>query len=162
MPIIVLAPVIGWSWPALVPLMLTAAGLMGFKAVFDSEQGGELNEALRLRILNETSIRLQLDAAIEHAIFDEVRRGDCLILEKGPVLLMITKDDRGRLRVNAVGPNTMSRGELTKVANDYLSEVAQLFAQNRVVDELKRLNFDIVEEGVDEKQEIVLKVRRWT
>jgi hypothetical protein len=56
----------------------------------------------------------------------------------------------------------MSRGELTKVANDYLSEVAQLFAQNRVVDELKRLNFDIVEEGVDEKQEIVLKVRRWT
>lgn len=162
MPIIVLTPVLGWSWPALVPILLTAAGVAGFKAVFDSRQGGEMNEALRLKMMTETSVRIPIDGTIAEAIFDEVRRGDALVLEKDGVMLQIVKDERGRLRVTAIGPETMNRAEITRVANAFLGEVAQLFAVNRVGEELRRLNFDVVEESVNENQEIVMKVRRWT
>lgn len=159
--IVTITPVIGWSWPALAPVLLAAGAAVGFKLVFDSKDEGELTPELRNRLLSEDTVQLQLDQAVEHALFDEVRRGDAAIFRKDALVLMVTKDERGRLRITVTAPKGTSRELLRAEGQAFAREIAQLFATNRVVEQLARLNFDVVEEEQTEEGEIRLKVRRW-
>ena len=160
--IVSIAPVIGWSWPAVAPFALMAAGAIGFKLILDSRDNvDEVGKLLRRKLLEEQSLQLQLDDLVDHAIFEDVKRGQAMVFQKDGMTLILSKDERNKLRVTVLGPKDGSKRELEAAGREFARELAQLFAQNRVVDELGRLNFDVVEESRNQEGEIVLKVRRW-
>lgn len=159
--IISIAPIVGWSWPALAPLMLIAAGKIGADLIFDSRDNSPVTQELRRRILEERSITLEVEGAVSEAVFEEVRRGDAMIFQKEGILLSISKDERNRLKVTVTGPKDVPRPQLEKLGKEFVQEVAQLFAQNRIVEQLERLNFDLVGEEKTKEGEIRLKVRRY-
>lgn len=160
--IISIAPVVGFSWPALAPLILLGAGSLGLKQVLDTQDNSETSMEIRRRLLQENSVSLPISEILSEAVLEEVRRGDALIFEKGQILLNVSRDERNRLRVTATGPKTIPKREIEAAGREFAREIAQLFAQSRIVDQLSRLNFDVVEDSVNEHKEIVLKVRRHT
>ncbi len=159
--IISIAPIVGWSWPALAPLMLIAAGKIGADLIFDSRDNSPVTQELRRRLLEERSIALEVESAVSEAVFEEVRRGDAMIFQKDGVLVTLTKDERNRLKVTVTGPKDMPRSQMERVGKEFTREIAQLFAQHRIVEQLERLNFDLVEEEKTKEGEIRLRVRRF-
>ncbi len=159
--IISIAPIVGWSWPALAPLILLAAGKVGADLIFDSRDNSPVTQELRRRLLEERSITLEVEGAVSDAVFEEVRRGDAMIFQKDGMLLTITKDERNKLKVTVTAPKDVPRPQLERAGKEFVHEVAQLFAQNRIVEQLERLNFDLVGEEKAQDGEIRLKVRRY-
>lgn len=160
--IISIAPVIGFSWPALAPLILLGAGSLGLKQVLDTEDNSETSMEIRRRILQEQSVSIPISELFSETVLEEVRRGDAMIFQKGEILLNVSRNERNQLRVTATGPKTIPKREIEALGRDFAREIAQLFAQSRIVEQLGRLNFDVVEDRVNERKEIVLKVRRHT
>jgi hypothetical protein len=157
-----LTPIIGMSFPALTPLIFAAAGALGYKVVVDMKERGDINDLLRQQILETTTVQTRLEDTVLDAMDEEVRRGEMLFFEKDNLKLTVMKDERGKLRVQVTGPRGADKRQLEKAGQQFAEELAQLFAQNRMVEELETLNAEVVEEQVNEQGEIVLKVRRWS
>lgn len=159
--VIALVPIVGWSWPAIAPLMLIGAGAIGFKAVLDSKEKGELDEALKHKLRTETSTTVSVEDAVRDAVEDEVKRGETLYFRRDDLVLAVIKDERGRIRIEATGPKGTSKRELEKVARELAGQVAQMFAQNKLLEQLERLNFDVKSAEVMPDGEIRIQASRW-
>ncbi|MCC6548339.1 hypothetical protein IT570_14365 [Candidatus Sumerlaeota bacterium] len=160
--IVALTPLVGLTLPAITPIIFAAAGALGYKAMMDMKEGGDLNEALRQRLKEETRTRVQVDAIILDTITEEIKRAESMYFEKGQVVLAFIKDERGRLRIEASAPDGYNMKQLRDEASTFAQEIAQQFAQSRAVEEIERLNAVVTEEEVTEEGEIRLKVSRWT
>ncbi len=157
-----LTPIIGMSWPALTPLIFATAGALGYKAMMDMKEGGDINEQLRQQLYDTTTIRLRVDDLVLDAMEEEVKRAESLYFQKDDIVVGVIRDERGKLRVEVMGPRGADKKELEAQGRDFAEELAQLFAQNRAVEELERIGAEVVEEMTDENEEVVLKIRRWT
>lgn len=156
-----LTPIIGMSFPALAPLIFTAAGALGYKVMVDMKEGGDINDLLRQRLEETTSVQAQVDDLVLENLEEEVRRGEAIFFEKDGIELGIMKDERGKLRIVVTGAKDANKGDLEAAGREFAEELSQLFAQSRVVEELQALGADVVEEQVSEEGEIRLRVRRW-
>ena len=163
MSIIALTPIIATSLPLLTPIILAAAAALGYKAMVSmSDVGGDLNKALRQRIEESNNVVIKIEQAVLENMTLEVGREEALFFEKDGIELAVIKDERGKLRVSATGPKTMDEKLLEQRGQEFAQELAQMFAMNRVVKELGRMNTEVVEEQVMEDGEIRIKMRRWT
>jgi len=163
MSIIALTPIIATSLPLLTPIILAAAAALGYKAMVSmSDVGGDLNKALRQRIEESNNVVIKIEQAVLENMTLEVGREEALFFEKDGIELAVIKDERGKLRVTATGPKTMDEKLLEQRGQEFAQELAQMFAMNRVVKELGRMNTEVVEEQVMEDGEIRIKMRRWT
>lgn len=157
-----ITPIVGMSFPALTPIILAAAGAMGYKMLVDMKEGGDLNEALRQQIHETTTVQLRIDDLIFDSMEQEVRRAESLYLRKEDITLAIIKDERGKLRIEVNAPQGADPAVLQQEGREFAEEVAQLFAYHRAVQEMEAMNAEVVEEVKGEEEEIVLRVRRWT
>ncbi len=163
MSIIALTPIIATSLPLLTPIILAAAAALGYKAMVSmSDVGGDLNKALRQRIEESNNVVIKIEQAVLENMTLEVGREEALFFEKDGIELAVIKDERGKLRVTATGPKTMDEKLLEQRGQEFAQELAQMFAMNRVVKELGRMNTEVVGEQVMEDGEIRIKMRRWT
>jgi hypothetical protein len=156
-----LTPIAGMTFPALVPIITAAAGAMGYKAMMDLKDGGDLNEALRVQLKETQTVPVRLEESILDQMAREVGRAEALRFERDGVTVTIQRDERGRLRIDVTGPEAMNKSMLHRIGQEFAREVAQQFAYHRAMQELQKLNADVVEEQVDDKGEIRLQVRRW-
>lgn len=161
MAIIVLTPIVGLSFPALAPLILAAAGALGYKALTDMKDGGDLNEHLRHEIEQVNTVTIEVPALIRETGRD-LRVEKSISFRKGDIILTLRRDERGSLRIEVRGPKEASRAHLRKLGETFAHEVAQQYAYNRAVEEIGRLNADVVEEERLENGEIRLRFRRWS
>ncbi len=111
---------------------------------------------------NQTTVELNLEETVLESIELEVGRAEVLNFEKDDTVLTLIKDERGKLKIQVIGPVDADREELRRKGEEFAQEMAQLFAQNRAVEALERLNAEVVEEEVTEDNVIKLKVKRWT
>ncbi len=160
--IIALTPIVGTSFPALVPAILSVAGALGYRATTGSNQGGQLNKKLRQQIEERTNVTLRVDEIVFEAVEEEVARAESIYLEKDDIVLGIIKDERNRLRIEVSGPKGIDPKLLERQGQEFMEEVAQMFAQNRAVEQIERLNAEVAEEVREENGEIRLTIRRWT
>lgn len=161
-PLFVLTPLAGASFPALAPLILAAAGALGYKVLSaKGVQGGALNKKLRQQLREDVVVPLKTEDLIFNVFEDELRRAETIHLQRGVVELALIKDERGRVHLVARAKKGTDRDIVEREGREFAEELAQLYARNRVVEQLGQLNAEPVEETVDDNGEIVLKIRRW-
>ena len=159
--IIALTPIVGISFPALTPIVFAAAAAMGYKALSEMRDLGPIGAELENQIKNSVTAQVPVYDTVLAALSDEVKRAETLFFRRDQFTLIVTKDERGKFLVKAVGPIGTLRSELEQAGRSFAEEIAQLYARNRAVQEVERLGAEITSEANNEVGDIVLKVTRW-
>jgi hypothetical protein len=159
--IFALAPIWGWSWPVLTPILAAMAGAAGFRLltarVADRKHVTELDN----RIRNLRRVEIPLEEHVKDIVAEQLGYEEELTFEKDDLLLAFGHDARGKFYVRVFGPKDRPAAELRAVGDQFARELIQQFAYNRIATELDRRGVQVVDESVDNEGNIVLTTRRW-
>jgi hypothetical protein len=159
--IICLTPAIGWSWPALTPIVTAAAGLLGFKRLTGRGKKDWLRGKLTADLENLRTVVIPITEIVADVVGEEVGREERLDFEKGDMLVTFRKDVRGIFFVEVTGSRTATRMDLVQRGQEFAATLVQQFAHNKIAQELDRRGVQVVGEEVRENGDIVLRTRRW-
>jgi len=152
--VLILAPVIVSSWPAISVAAAGAAAALGFtmqKTVQEITQAVKPEEGVE-----EVAVEL----ADSQVLAQNLATGQQIVLTKGSIRLVVERDARGRCKVCASGKGH-SKVELKQVAEEFTQRLTQSFVYNKVMKELKSKNFQVMNEEVSQDESIRIHVRRW-
>jgi len=159
--IVFILPTLGWSWPALAPIVSAIAGYYGFKKFTARGDGawaeGRLTQEMRDRRVVDVPIQVETTEPVA----EELGRDEMLTFEKDQVTLMFHKDPRGKLRVRVMGPAAAPAQELQRIGLEFATSLVQQFAYSRLVRELDRRGVTVVGEERAENGDLVLRTRKW-
>lgn len=161
MPIIVLLPTIGWAWPALMPILTSAAGVLGYHAFTDQNPNALLRGKLNAKMNQLKKVNLQVDSKIKDLISEDLGVEESINFKKGDITIIFRKNVRGKFEIEVYGPNSAKDKDLKKLAEEFVGTVIQQFAQNKIAKELEQRGLNIVEEEVDQEGNIILQIRKW-
>jgi len=151
--ILVLTPVIIANWPVITAAVAGAASAMGL-LVKES-----ISEAVEEKQSNvERNVEVELSDS--KVLTESMATDQEIVLTKGDIELRVKRDQRGRCSVCAKG-TAHSEAELKQVAEEFTQRLTQCFVYDKVMRELKRKEFQVVNEEVMEDESIRIHVRRW-
>lgn len=159
-PMFIITPIIGWSWPALTPIIAAAAGLLGYSQL-TKEESMLLRGKLTRKLKEIRMVELPLHQYLKDLIAEEVEREERLDFRKGDILLTFRKDGRGNLFVEVMAPRTITLAQLRRMGEEFALQVIQQFSHHRIASELDRLGVQIVTEEVNAEGDIILRTRKW-
>ncbi len=148
----VIIPVVVTSWPSLLPVLLGAAGALGFKP--KAQAGTEVDNS-RLRASTEAVVEVENAEVIS----DEIGAGNSLLVERDGVTLRFAVDGRGRCRVHVDGPGK-TKAELKQIGQEAGRKVVQIYSYHRVMAQAEELGYQLTDEGVDEQGAIRIRLKR--
>ena len=151
--IIILTPVVIGSWPVIAAAVTAAAAGLGLNVSEKVREG--LHEEERAA---EQQVEVELEDS--QVLSESVASGKELVLTKDGITLKVTRDARGLCKICASGKG-YSQTELKQTAEQFSQKVSQCFIYNRTVTELKKHDFQMVNEDVTEDGTIRVHVRRW-
>jgi hypothetical protein len=143
----ILTPIVVASWPVLASAIFGAATSMGFTVRAES-----LHQEKRRKRQVET------DIPNSEVVADALGRGERIVVQRGEVTVEFGRDERGACTVCVTG-DQLSERELRKIGEDVAGRVVQQFAYHKLMTELKKRNYTVVEEQVLEDQSVHLRVR---
>ncbi len=149
--VLVLAPVVIGSWPAISAAAAGAAAALGLALK------NEINDKAEDRQEERQSEEVSLE---ESEITQDLRSGQEMVFTKDDCEIRIRRDERGRCVVCASGTGH-SKAELKQMAETFSDKLLQCFVYNRVMTELKNKKFNVVNEEVMDDQSIRINVRKW-
>ena len=152
--VLILAPVIVSSWPAIEAAAAGAAAALGLAV------GHVAQEALQEENVQETEENVELELAESEVLAEQLATDQTLVLTKGSVKITVERDARGRCKVCASGMGH-TKAELEQMAQQFTEKLTQCFIYDKVVKELKTKSFQVVNEEVMEDESIRIHVRRW-
>ncbi len=161
MPIIVITPIIGWSWPALLPIISAAAGYVGFVKFTSTDNSAWLKGKIAKEIESLRTVTIPLDEILTDVVSEEIGREERLDFRKEDIVLTFRKDIHGKFFIEVTGARTKTARELRQIGDEFARELIQLFAHNRIARELDRRGVQVVEETTNEDGAIVLRIRKW-
>lgn len=146
----ILTPVIIASWPQFSAAIVAAATTLGYATVTgkNSTTGQELQQAVNLEIAQSEIVTGQLG------------RDQKISATRGGVTVTFSRDARGKASVCVTGEGYTDE-ELRMFGEELSRRVVQKYVHQRLMDEIKARQFNVVEEEVDENNNIRLKVRHW-
>lgn len=151
--VLILAPVIVSSWPAIAAAAVGAASALGL-AVGHAARAAVHEEA------EEAEQNVEIDMANSEVLAEQLSTDQTMILTKGSVKITVGRDARGRCKVCASGTGH-TKEELEQMAKQFTEKLTQCFIYDKVVKELKSKSFQVVNEEVTEDESIRIHVRRW-
>jgi hypothetical protein len=160
--IFVVTPVLGWSWPALAPLITATAAALGYNQVTSPSVSRARTGVLGKAQAKRRTAVLPLEAVLLEPVADEVKREQRLVYERDGVEVVFRRDVRGKFLVEVSGPESWTLAELRARGQEFALALVRQFAHNRVVQELERRGMIIVGEEVAENGDIVVRARRWS
>ncbi len=160
--IFIITPILGWSWPALTPLIAATAGTLGYRQITTPQRGGRREGVLAKATVKRRTAVLPLDKVLLEPVADEVGREQRLVFERDEIELVFRRDVRGKFSVETSGPESWTLETLRVQGREFAHALIQQFAHNRVVQELERRGMIIVEEEISENGDIVVRSRRWS
>jgi hypothetical protein len=143
----VLTPLVVASWPVLSSAIVGAAASLGF--------------AVRAEALyREAPSRRKVETEIENSevVADALGRGQKICLQKDDITIEFGQDERGACRVCVTGDRHSER-ELRQIGAEVAGRVVQQFAYHKLMTELKRRHYAVVEEQVLQDQSVHVRVR---
>ncbi|RME40230.1 MAG: DUF1257 domain-containing protein [Planctomycetota bacterium] len=146
--VIVLTPVVVSSWP------MIASAIMGAAASMKFALEGE-------NLLEEPSSnrkRVETELANSEVMEDRMKRGERIVLRRDDVTVEFGRDERGRCTV-CVSGERRSEDELRRIGEEVTGRVVQQFAYHRLVTELKKRSYKVVEEEVLRDESVRLRIR---
>jgi len=151
--VIILTPIVIGSWPVISAAVTAAAAGLGLNV---SEK---VREALsEQQETAEEQVEVELEDS--QVLAENVASGKELVLTKDGITLRVTRDARGQCKICASGKG-YTQTELKQMAEQFSQKVSQCFVYNRTVTELKKHNFQTVNEDITEDGTIRVHVRRW-
>jgi hypothetical protein len=141
------AMVIG-SWPMIASAVAGVASAMGF-TVAAPEQVDE-------RVKRHRSV--ETDVPNSEILEDLVERGETIRIQRDDVLVVFGRDERGACTV-CVSGDRHSKRELTQIGEEIAGRLVQQFAYHKLMTELKKRRYDVVEESVQQDDSIQVRVK---
>jgi len=149
----VIIPVVVTSWPTILPAIIGAASALGFKATREEiEMKGDLSGA-------SAKTRTVVEVKNAEVIGEELGAGQSLTMERDGVTLRFQVDSRGRCRVHVDGPGR-SKTELKAIGEQAAQKVVQMYSYHRVMAQAQELGYELVEEQVDERGGVRIRLKR--
>jgi len=156
--IIILTPIImGGGWPVITAAVAGAATALGFTATEHVQQ--MLNEHHNIQQLQATQ-QVEIELGNSETLAKNLNTDQQITLTKDNVEIIIKRDERGRCSVCAKGIGK-TKAELKLIAEEFTQKVTQYFIYDKVMNEVKNKNFQIVNEEVAQDDSIRIHVRRW-
>lgn len=146
--ILVLTPLVISSWPAITAAVMGAAASMGFSTVAKGEQAEARKAAKKVETEIENS----------EVIAEAMGRGEKITIVKDDIKIEFGRDVRGGCSVCVTGDKHNER-ELRKIGQEVAGRVVQQFAYHKLMTELKKRNYSIVDEKVMQDESIQVRVR---
>lgn len=161
MPIFVIAPIVGWSWIMLSPLIMTAAGALGYKALTGKKLNNWLQKELHNELHNYRRVELPLDEVLTDVVAEEIGREERLDFTKNDILLTFRKNALGKFKVMVTGPRSITTMKLKQEGDEFARMLIQQFSHSRIARELDQRGVHIVGEEITEDGDIILRTRKW-
>ncbi len=148
--IFVVVPVLmSAGWPAVQAAAIAAATALGFT------QREELSSQEEKKVE-----RVEVEVEGASIIGDTLSREQELTFEKEGIVVTFYKDIRGRCGVQVCGEG-LSRNQLLRLGRQISQRLIQEYVREKVIGELKKRGFQMVEEAVAPDRSIRLTVRKW-
>jgi hypothetical protein len=151
--IIILTPVVIGGWPVITAAVVGAASAMGLVARESIKE--TLEESQR-----DAERNVEVELSDSKVLAESMATDQEIVLTKGTIELRVKRDERGRCSVCAKGIGH-SEAELKQIAEEFTQKLTQCFVYDKVVRELKKKEFQVVNEEVMEDESIRIHVRRW-
>ncbi len=148
--ILVLTPLVVASWPAITAAIAGAAASLGFSVASAATAGEHQVRAPGKRV--ETEIENS------EVLSENLARGEKIIIQKGDITIEFGQDERGACTVCVTGEKH-SEKELKAIGEDVGGRVVQQFVYHKLMTELKKRKYSIVEEQVQTDQSVRVRVR---
>jgi len=161
--LILIAPIVGWTLPALTPILTAAAGYLGFKHFTARGEGAWAQGELEQRLRTQRIVTVPLRSETVEPVSEEMKRDEFLTFrrEEDDVTLVFRKDERGRFHVDVIGQTSRSALDLTAIGEEFALTLIQEFAHSRLVRELDRKGITVIEEERAENGDLILRTRKW-
>lgn len=161
--IIVVTPIIGVGWPALMPIVLATAGAIGFKRLTETDAKGWMRGRLTTKLENLQIVRVPVSEILLEAVSDELGHDEMLrfVNEQDGLTLVIRRDERNTLLVEVIASKDRMRQALEQIGREFAAQLVQQFVYHHTVQELERRGVLVVSEEVNDEGSIVLRTRRW-
>lgn len=159
--LIIVTCTMGWNLPLVWPIVLSAAGALGYKVMTNPDNNALLRGDINKELTSLNTVELKIDHEISEVVESEVKRDEVLRFTKDDIILVFKKNLRGKFSIEVSGPNTRTKHELKELGNEFLSVVVQQFSYNRMAEQMERRGANIIGEEVTEEGDIILKLRRW-
>jgi hypothetical protein len=149
--VLVVAPVVIGSWPAISAAITAAIGTMGFTM---------LEQAAPQRRRTDGKTRTEIEVENSEVLEGSVGTGEELVVERDGIKAIFSRDPRGALRVCMEG-HGHSKAELKRIGEELVGRVTQQYVYHKLVTEMKERHMSIVDEEVAEDRTIKIRVRNW-
>ena len=151
--VVVVAPIIMASWPAITAAVTAAVGSMGF-AIATSNQF----EKPQAKVAEPT--RAEIEVEDSEIMQEGVGTRQQVVVEREGVKASFTRDARGGLKLCMEDKrHRHSKSELKKMGQELLGRVTQQYVYHKLVSELKERNMTIVDEEVAADRTVKLRIR---
>jgi hypothetical protein len=155
--VFVVVPAVAAGWPMIAAAVGAACAGLGFTVESSRDRAKERVEQIGRGGVAEGSVEMEMANA--EVIGSALARDESIQVSKEGVTATFRKNARGKLTVHVDGKR--SREELTAVGQQLMNRVRQQYATEKVKSELLGKGFVLVDEQVDERNNIRLKVRRF-
>jgi hypothetical protein len=149
----ILAPVVIAGWPAFSAAVMAAATSLGYQVV------SEANHSLTITASVDAG-RVNLDIPNSELVTGQLGRDQRISVSRDGVTVTFSRDARGRAALCVTGTG-QSDEELRRLGEELSGCVVQRYVYQRLMEEMQRKGFTVVEEETDSNRAIRLKVRSW-
>jgi hypothetical protein len=151
----ILTPVVIAAWPAFSAAVAAAATSLGYTII---EEGISQRQDSKVSQTGERAVQLEVEQS--EIVTSQLGRDQRIKVMRGGVTVIFSRDARGKASICVTGPGH-SDEELRAIGEELSQRVVQKYVYNRLIEECRTRQFNIVEEEVDENNAIRLKVRHW-
>ena len=150
----ILTPVVIGSWPVISAAVTAAAASLGYtiaeEAVHSVSQTAEQTPT--------TEVNLELEQS--EVVTDQLERDQTISVSRQGVTVTFSRDARGRASLCVSGKG-LSKNELTARGEELSQRVVQQYVYQKLITEMEKRQFLVVENETDEHNAIRLKIRHW-
>ena len=151
----ILTPIVIAAWPAFSAAVVAAASSLGYTIV---EEGIRQTQTSKVAEVGEHKVNLEIEQS--EIVTNQLGRDQQIKVTRGDVTVTFSRDARGRASICVTGVGHADE-ELRAIGEQLSQRVVQKYVYNRLIEECRAREFNIVEEEVDENNAIRLKVRHW-
>ncbi|MFO0944670.1 MAG: DUF1257 domain-containing protein [Planctomycetota bacterium] len=148
--VVIVAPVIVASWPAIAHAVTAAIATTGFAIL----QNGRDVEAA-----HSTKSRAEIDIPDSEVLEDSVGESEEMTLVRDGVTARLFRDRRGALKLCLDG--NASKQELQKIGEELLGAITQQYAYHKIMSDLQERGMAVVSEEVTPDRAVKIRVRAW-
>ena len=151
----ILTPVVIAAWPAFAAAVAAAATSLGYTIV---DEGIKELQSGKAALTGEREVSLEIEQS--EIVNNQLGRQQCIRVTRGTVTVTFSRDARGKASICVSGAG-YTDDELRAIGQELSQRVVQKYVHQRLLEEIRARQFNVVEEEVDENNAIRLKVRHW-